>query len=133
MPLGHLGLNVPDLAVAKRYYDALMPVLGYEEFFSADDEFSYRPVDAKPGTFVFFYRSLEPGDYSRHRAGLQHLAFIVKTRGEVHAVRQLVGGLGSEVVIEPKEFPEYHAGYYAAFWLDPFGHLLEAVCHHDPG
>jgi catechol 2,3-dioxygenase-like lactoylglutathione lyase family enzyme len=133
MPLGHLGINVADLTVAKTYYDAVMPLLGYEEFVSADDEFSYRPIHAKPGTFVFFYRSEEPGEYSRQRAGLQHLAFIVGTRQEVDAVRDLVAGLGSEVVHPPREFPQYHPGYYATFWLDPFGQMLEAVCHRDPG
>jgi len=129
MPLGHLGINVPDLVAAKRYYDTVMPLLGYEEFFSADQEFSYQPIDAKPGTFLFFYPSLEAGDYSRNRCGLQHLAFIVKTRDEVQAVHDLARTLGGEVVIAPQEFPEYHAGYYAAFWLDPFGHMLEVVCH----
>jgi catechol 2,3-dioxygenase-like lactoylglutathione lyase family enzyme len=132
MPLGHLGINVADLSTAKRYYDELMPLLGYEPFFSTDDEFSYRPVDAKPGTFLFFYPSQEPGEYSRHRSGVQHLAFIVKTRPEVHAARDAADRLGSEVLIEPKEFPEYHPGYYAAFWLDPFGQMLEVVCHRDP-
>jgi catechol 2,3-dioxygenase-like lactoylglutathione lyase family enzyme len=32
--LGHLGINVPDLAAAKRYYDALMPLVGFETFFA---------------------------------------------------------------------------------------------------
>ena len=132
MPLGHLGINVPDLAAAKSYYDAVMPLLGYEEFFSAEQEFSYRPVDAKPGTFLFFYPSQEPGDYSRRRSGLQHLAFIVKTRDEVHAAHDAVRDRGDEIVFAPREFPEYHAGYYAAFWLDPFGHMLEVVCHRQP-
>ena len=36
--LGHLGINVPDLLTAKRYYDALMPLVGFEPFFHADDE-----------------------------------------------------------------------------------------------
>ena len=53
--LGHLGINVPDLAAAKRYYDALMPLVGFETFFATDDEFSYKPADNKPGTFLFFY------------------------------------------------------------------------------
>lgn len=53
--LGHLGINVPDLSVAKRYYDALMPLVGFEPFFAADDEFSYRPAGNKPGTYLFFY------------------------------------------------------------------------------
>jgi catechol 2,3-dioxygenase-like lactoylglutathione lyase family enzyme len=131
VPLGHLGVNVPDLSAAKAYYDRVMPLLDYEEFFSAPGEFAYRPVDGKPGTFIFFYPAQEAGDYSRHRDGLQHLAFIVRTRAAVHDVYDLVGESGGVVVHEPQEFPQYHSGYYATFWLDPFGHLLEAVCHRE--
>ena len=131
MPLGHLGLGVPDLPGAKAYYDALMPLLGYEPFFATDSEFSYQPREGKPGTRVFFYPTLEAGDYSRHRAGLQHLAFIVKTRAAVHAVHEWVVAQGGDVLHAPKEWPEYHPGYYATFWLDPHGFMLEAVCHRD--
>lgn len=133
MPLGHLGINVPDLAVAKSYYDAVMPLVGYEGFVADETEFSYRPVDGRPGTFLFFYPSQAPSEYSRHASGLQHLAFIVKTRDEVHTVHDAVRDRGDEIVFAPREFPEYHPGYFAMFWLDPFGHMLEAVCHRDEG
>lgn len=59
MPLGHLGLNVGDLAAAKAYYDELMPLLAFEPFIAADDRFSYRPTAGKVGTWLFFYRSRE--------------------------------------------------------------------------
>ena len=59
--LGHLGLNVPALDTAKAYYDQLMPLLGFTPFFVAEDEFSYRPADAKPGTFIFFYPTSDSG------------------------------------------------------------------------
>jgi catechol 2,3-dioxygenase-like lactoylglutathione lyase family enzyme len=48
--LGHLGINVADLRAAKTYYDAVMPVLGFDEFFAAADEFAYRPAGGKPGS-----------------------------------------------------------------------------------
>ena len=130
--LGHLGINVPDLARAKAYYDDVLPLLGYEPFFHADDQFAYLPAGGKRGTYLFFYPALEPdAGFSRHRTGLQHLAFAVPTRSAVTAAHQRVLALGSEVVHEPQEFPDYPPPYYAAFWLDPFGVLLEAVCHHD--
>jgi catechol 2,3-dioxygenase-like lactoylglutathione lyase family enzyme len=132
MPLGHLGVNVPDLVRAKKYYDAVMPLLAYETFLSGPDQFAYKPADGKVGTYLFFYPSLDGGEYSRHRTGLQHLAFIVKSRSAVDDAHRVVVGLGSEVVHRPREFPEYHAGYYATFWLDPYGHMLEAVCHKHP-
>jgi catechol 2,3-dioxygenase-like lactoylglutathione lyase family enzyme len=132
MPLGHLGINVPNLAHAKQYYDTVMPLLGYETFLSGPDEFAYKPADGKIGTYIFFYPSLAGGEYSRHRTGLQHLAFMVKSRDVVDEVHRVVVALGSEVVHEPREFPEYHPGYYATFWLDPHGQMLEAVCHKTP-
>lgn len=132
MPLGHLGLNVPNLASAKEYYDRIMPLLGYEPFFVAADEFSYKPAHGKIGTYLFFYPAVEPGEYSRHRTGLQHLAFMVKDREVVHEVHRAVVALECQVLHEPREFPEYHVGYYAAFWLDPYGHMLEVVCHKEP-
>jgi catechol 2,3-dioxygenase-like lactoylglutathione lyase family enzyme len=129
--LGHMGINVPDLAAAKAYYDDVLPLLGYEPLFSTDDQFAYLPADGKRGTYLFFYPALEPGEHSRDRPGLQHLAFIVRTRSAVRAVHDHVVGVGGEVLHEPQVFPQYPQPYFATFWLDPFGVMLEAVCHHD--
>jgi catechol 2,3-dioxygenase-like lactoylglutathione lyase family enzyme len=129
--LGHLGINVPDLAAAKAYYDEVMPRLGYEPFLDGEDQFAYQPAEGKRGTYLFFYPALEDGPYSRHRRGLQHLAFMVPTRSAVRAVHALVTGLGNEVVTPPQVFPQYPQPYFATFWLDPFDVMLEAVCHHD--
>jgi catechol 2,3-dioxygenase-like lactoylglutathione lyase family enzyme len=133
--LGHLAVNVPDLRAAQRYYDAVMPLLGFETFLSADDEFAYRPAQGKRGTYLFFYPAADQAPYSRHQTGLQHLAFIVRTRSLVREVHGLVVDLsarfGGEVLHEPQVFPQYPQPYFATFWLDPSGLMLEAVCHHD--
>ncbi|BBZ17030.1 VOC family protein [Mycolicibacterium gadium] len=134
--LGHLGINVPDLSVSKTYYDTLMPLLGFDEFLTASDEFAYRPAGGKPGTYLFFYPSAEASQYSRHRTGLQHLAFIVRSRSLVREIHELVAAtliprFGGEVLQRPQVFPQYPPPYFATFWLDPWGLMLEAVCHHD--
>jgi catechol-2,3-dioxygenase len=131
MPIGHLGLNVPDLTLAKPYYDTVMPPLGYTTFVESSEEIAYMPADGKRGAFLFLYEASESSKYSRHETGLQHLAFMVPTRSQVRAVHELVVSLGSEVVLTPQEFPQYGPSYFATFWLDPFGFNLEAVCHHD--
>ena len=50
-------------------------------------------------------------------------------------VRQFRGrralSLGSREVHAPQNWPLYPPPYFAAFWLDPFGFVLEAVCYHD--
>ena len=129
--LGHIGINVPVLSVAKTYYDSIMDLLGFELFLSHDDEFAYRPSNNKRGTFLFFYPAAEPGEYSNTQTGLQHLAFIVPTRSAVRAVHAAVLASHSEVLHEPQVFPQYPQPYFATFWRDPFGMMLEAVCHHD--
>jgi catechol 2,3-dioxygenase-like lactoylglutathione lyase family enzyme len=133
--LGHVGINVPDLGAARRYYGTIMPLVGFELYVDADDEFAYRPASGKPGTYLFFYPSAEQSHYSRHQTGLQHLAFMVRTRSAVHAVHTVVAELAAmsrgDVVHEPQVFPQYPQPYFATFWLDPWGVMLEAVCHHD--
>ncbi|CAN5433273.1 hypothetical protein BH09ACT7_BH09ACT7_15260 [soil metagenome] len=61
---------------------------------------------------------------------------MMRSRGavdEVHrrVVTELAPQFGGQVVHEPQHFPQYAPPYYATFWLDPFGFMLEAVCHHD--
>ncbi|SEM05958.1 VOC family protein [Rhodococcus maanshanensis] len=130
--IGHLGINVPDLGRAVAYYDQILPLLGFETFFGDITQHSYRPADGKRGTYLFLYPAADPASgYSRERAGLQHLAFVVPTRTRVREVADAVAALGSEIVHAPREFPEYPPPYYATFWTDPHGFLLEAVCHHD--
>lgn len=130
--IGHLGVNVSDLKRAKAYYDLIMPLLEFEPFLSHDDQFAYRPANGKPGTYLFFYPARQPGAFSRHQVGLQHLAFMVRSRAAVHQVYDNVLRLGSPILYPPQAFPQYHAGYYAMFWLDPEGFMLEAVCHREP-
>jgi catechol 2,3-dioxygenase-like lactoylglutathione lyase family enzyme len=126
--LGHIGVNVRDLEQAKAYYDMLMPLLRFEPHIAAEDQFAYRPINNEPGTSLFFYPALEQSPYSRHHPGLQHLAFMVESRSAVHAVHTKVLVLGSEVVHSPQVFPQYRPYYFATFWLDPEGFMLEAVC-----
>lgn len=60
--IDHIGIGVPDLAAAKRYYDELMPILGLRQWFKTSPEgsFNYGP-DSAQGTQVFFYQALEAG------------------------------------------------------------------------
>ena len=126
--LRHVGVNVRDLAQAKVYYDILMPLLGFEPHIVSEDQFAYRPINDEPGASLFFYPALEHSPYSRHEPGLQHLAFMVESRAAVHAAHTKAIELGSEVVHPPQVFSQYRPYYFATFWLDLEGFMLEAVC-----
>jgi catechol 2,3-dioxygenase-like lactoylglutathione lyase family enzyme len=126
VPLDHIGLGVPDVDAAKAYYDELLPLLGFVRQW----EVGYRATDWY-GAQLFLYPALEDGAYSRHRIGLQHLSFHVPTRAEVHRVHEWAAARGHEVVHEPKPFPEYHQHFYATFFLDLHGFMIEAVTYED--
>ena len=124
MPIDHFGLGVPDVDAAKAYYDEFMPLVG----FVREWETGYRATDWY-GAQIFLYPALEDGDYSRHRIGLQHISFYVPTRADVHRVYEWAKERGHEIVHEPKLFPEYNAHFYATFFLDMHGFMLEAVTY----
>jgi hypothetical protein len=42
--LGHVGSNVPDLDAARRYCGKVMPLVGFEMYLDAADEYAYRPA-----------------------------------------------------------------------------------------
>jgi len=127
--IDHIGIGVPDLAAAKRYYDELMAIVGLREWFptTPDGEFNYGP-DGAIGSQVFFYQALEPQGYSRHGTGLQHLSFMVPSRAIVREAHAWAVGKGAEIVHEPREFPEY-GDHYATYFLDPHGIMLKVVAH----
>jgi catechol 2,3-dioxygenase-like lactoylglutathione lyase family enzyme len=124
MPVEHFGLGVPDVEAARTYYDELMPLVGYMPCFGT----GYCPTDWQ-GAQIFLYPALEEGPYSRHRVGLQHIAFLVPTRADVHRVHEWAVARGDEVLHEPQPFPEYGEHCYATFFIDPHGFMLEAVSH----
>jgi catechol 2,3-dioxygenase-like lactoylglutathione lyase family enzyme len=131
--IDHIGLGVPDLASARRYYDELMPILGLRAWFPTTEagEFNYGP-DGALGSQLFFYEALQPSTHSRHGTGLQHLSFMVESRAVVREAHDWAVGRGSEVVHAPRDFPEY-GRHYATFFLDPHGFMLEVVSFEPEG
>lgn len=131
--IDHIGIGVPDLVAAKRYYDEFMPILGLRAWFPTTDagEFNYGPDGAR-GSQIFFYQALEPGRHSRHGTGLQHLSFMVSSRATVREAHDWAVAHNAEVVHEPRGFPEY-GEHYATYFLDPCGFMLEVVCQPSRG
>jgi catechol 2,3-dioxygenase-like lactoylglutathione lyase family enzyme len=127
VPVEHFGLNVPDVDAALAYYDEFMPLVGFMRYFPT----GYVPNDWQ-GAQLFIYPALEDGEHSRLRSGLSHIAFLVPTRGDVHRVHEWAVARGHEILNEPKPFPEYGEHFYATFFVDMHGFMLEAVCFTPP-
>ncbi|MFP2925577.1 VOC family protein [Pyxidicoccus sp. 3LG] len=113
----HVHLRVQDLEASKRFYRAVLDVLGVPMasespgHFNAD-ELYVTPVD--PGT-------------PRAERGV-HLAFQAKDRETVQRFHTAALKAGGKDNGGPGE-RNYHPGYYAAFVFDPDGNNIEVVNH----
>ncbi|RZK77644.1 MAG: VOC family protein, partial [Methylobacterium sp.] len=63
------------------------------------------------------------------RTGVSHLAFAARSQAEVDAFHAGAVAAGGQDNGAPGLRPRYHAGYYAAFVIDPDGNNVEAVVH----
>ena len=115
--IGHVDLRVADLEAASRFYEALMPALGFTERYHGG---AWR-VWATPGADAPSYVAVteSPG----HAANESRVAFSVASAAEVDRVAAVARDAGAEVS-GPKEMP-YGPGYYAAYLEDPSGNRLE--------
>ena len=111
--IDHVHLRVRDLGASRRFYAAVLDALGHEltdegdGYFSSDELFA--SDDAEPTCRL-------------------HLAFQARDRGTVDAFYEAALAAGGRDNGAPGERP-YHAGYYAAYVLDPDGNNVEAVYH----
>ena len=128
----HVFLTVNDLARSRRFYQALMPRLGYPGlteygaeapvgFYGSGGSFWIKQAD----------RRFAGASFSKDRVGLAEIAFRAENREQVDALARDVPGFGGTILDAPREYPEYVPGYYAVFFADPDGIKLELV--HIPG
>lgn len=117
--IDHLGLVVTDVTASFRFYEAVLAVLGVpiggrgEDWFWADE---------------LFVSAVDSPTVTGQLTGRHHLAFQAGDRAMVeafHAAGLAAGGRDNG----PPGARPYHAGYYAAFLLDPDGNNIEAVYH----
>ncbi len=111
--IDHVHLRVADVAVSKRFYQAVLRSLG-------------RDIDGE-GDGYFFADELfvDQADSSPSKI---HLAFQANDEATVQQFYQAGLAAGGQDNGAPGE-RHYHPGYYAAFLLDPDGNNIEAVHH----
>jgi catechol 2,3-dioxygenase-like lactoylglutathione lyase family enzyme len=117
----HLWIRVTDLSTASAFYETIAPHAGLSRDSDVTDRAQFR---GETGSF-----SLLPGDPTEHL----HMAFPTHDDGAVQRFHEVATAAGYRSNGGPGERPRYHAGYYAAFVLDPDGNNVEVVNHHrDP-
>jgi catechol 2,3-dioxygenase-like lactoylglutathione lyase family enzyme len=120
--LDHLKLYVADAEASRAFYEAGLAPLGYSVLMSPAPGVVGMGRD-RPDFW------LQPGEPRT----VCHVAFRADSREEVDAFHAAALAAGGRDNGPPGERPQYHAGYYGAFVLDPDGNNVEAVCHTPTG
>jgi catechol 2,3-dioxygenase-like lactoylglutathione lyase family enzyme len=120
--IDHLSLQCADLPASAAFYDAVLAPLGGVRVMDFGESAIGYGVPPSPD---FWIGKQATGDGFRE----SHVAFTAPNRDAVRAFFSAATAGGAEVLHEPREWPEYHPGYYAAFVRDPDGNNVEAVCH----
>lgn len=125
--LDHVSIAVPDLGIARPFYDAVMATLGADKVYDRSEALGYGARCTAVEDFhscLAVYLSPQTTPDSK-----RHWCFKAASQAQVrafHAAGLAHGGCDDGA---PGLRPHYHAHYYGAFLLDPFGNRLEAVCH----
>lgn len=118
----HLSLQCDDLEASRRFYEAVLTPLGISVSMEFGDVLGLSGQDGVP---KFWLGKTTTGGAQREI----HVAFTAPNRVTVDTVHRAVAGLGAEILHEPREWPEYHPGYYAVFMRDPDSNNVEVVSH----
>ena len=102
-----------------RFYDSLLPALGFTERYHGDTWKVWATTEPLPSTAYFAIT--EERD---HAANSNRIAFWVSSEAEVDRLTEAARTVGARDLTGPKPMP-YSPGYYASFFADPSGNLLE--------
>jgi catechol 2,3-dioxygenase-like lactoylglutathione lyase family enzyme len=124
--IDHIALRVRNLARATEcYLKALSPLgIGIVMQVSAEETGHGAAVGFGVGQKPFFWLG-----EAESPSGPVHVAFAATNRAAIDVFYRAALDAGGIDNGPPGLRPEYHAGYYGAFVLDPDGNNIEAVCH----
>lgn len=120
--LDHIDLRVNDLSAALRFYDQVLPAIGFAKT-SADEEWVTFTAEGE-GKREFFGFTED----KRHQPNGTRISFWAETRDEVDRVAEIVRRARGQVLEGPELCAEYSPNYYAFFFEDPSGNKLEICC-----
>ena len=117
--IDHLWIRVADLATTAAFYEKLSPYTGFRVYSRPPGRVGF---DGEGASFALV-------DDARPDTRNLHVAFGTDSNNTVDAFHAAALAAGYRDNGPPGERPQYHAGYYAAFVLDPAGANVELVNH----
>ena len=115
----HVDFRVRDIHKVRRFYDALMPALGFSRISKGERSRGY--YNREPGApFFWVVRGV------KSNPSLSRIAFAAANRKEVDRVARVIRRAGGKEICGPQKC--YTQPYYAVFFEDPEGNRFEVCC-----
>ena len=115
----HIDFRVRDVKAVTRFYDAVMPALGFGKIRKGDRSRTYYNEEtAAPFFGLIQAKKSEPST--------TRVAFAAPTRSDVDRIARIVRRAGGREIYGPEQC--YTQPYYAVFFEDPDGNRLEVCC-----
>ena len=121
-PFSHIDLRVDSMPNCLPFYERLLSRFG---FGSPTNDGAWQIfVGAGEYPTVAFFSIIEE---ATHQPNNNRIAFWAASRDEVDEIGALLREIGASIDSGPRLCSEYSNGYYAIFFADPAGNLLEVV------
>jgi catechol 2,3-dioxygenase-like lactoylglutathione lyase family enzyme len=113
----HVTLRASDRAASERFYDAVLPTIGWDK--------GSRGADRADWLDFWLVQATSEAPITRRL----HIGFVAPSRDHVDEFWRAGTRAGYADDGAPGPRPEYSPDYYGAFLLDPDGNSAEAVHH----
>lgn len=120
----HIDLRVKNRAIAQKFYEQLLPALGFTSDESGNVWGAFQVPEPDGKAREFFGFTEDPN----HRPNESRIAFWADTRADVDRLAEVAKRAGALNIEGPQIWTEYTPGYYAVFFDDPDGNKLEVCC-----
>lgn len=136
--IDHIQITVKNLDQAEKFYDSLMPILGFDLEKKSKGTVSAHEFDVIEYVhpkLIFAINSprsaFKNDDVHRRKPGsLHHLAFQAESQKMVDLLYNKIKHTGAEIINPPMIYPQHGKNYYALFFKDLDGIKYEIV--HEP-
>lgn len=133
--IDHIQITVKDLGKVEPFYDALMPILGFDISKKSKgrvEAHDFDVIEYVHPLLIFAINSpremfKEDNVHRRKPGSLHHLAFKASSCEEVDELYQEIKKTSAQIVDPPKYYPQHGEKYYALFFKDPDGIKYEIV------
>lgn len=131
----HIQITVQNLPRAEKFYDQIMPLLGFDLSKKSGgrvDAHDFDVIEYVHENLVLGFnspRSQFAGDsvHRRKPGALHHFAFKAQSEVEVDAFYEQLQNTEAQIVEPPRFYPQHGPHYYAVFFKDTEGIKWEVV------